>query len=456
MAPQPAVVASQKAHFLYCGAGAIIPALCQLALVDLKHVNLVGVMDVLGWVFRTLVLFVVGGMIAHFLYFTEQYPAKLFYAGLATPAMILALANGQKLEPNPPQQTPSAVQREVTSGIKPPAFWISSWTVHAADLQELKTFAPRTDEGLATQFVRGIFGGVPTNIYFALAGSYSTLSWAQSRLVEVRTVFPTAEIYGPSGGNTLYSIVIGAHQTADQSQAVVKRALINLFTEAYVWRLGDAGVPPSPGAWADQLGDKRSSDTPKAARAALVQCGAACIPVIRGILKDPTANIVRDMNLLMTQLTGAIADLEKNGIAMPQDVELQLADFYYDRNQFDISQKYFANIDSKTLAADPDQYCRRGFARYHGGDLIGANEDYKQCVGLKPNATAIDHRHYGSTQVQLGMKAESAKQPAEAKKYYQTGLDEINVARKMGDPPGPSEGDFRDASNGLARLSRPD
>jgi hypothetical protein len=449
MAPQPAAISSERGHFLTGALGAITPALCQLAIVDFRSINLVGPGDVVGWLIRAAICFFIGGLIVHYFYYAERNPARVFYAGLAAPAMIFALANGQKIDPNPAQRTPSQIQQSVSRSVLPPGFWFFSWTVHAADTQSLKTFGPPPDGGFAAQVLRGIVGGVPNNVYFALAGSYPTRDWAEARLPEVRKTFSNAELYGPSGGNNLYSIAIGSHQTSNQAQDLVKRALINLITEAYVWRLGDAGIPPGPAAWADQLGDKRSTDAQAAARVALVQCGSVCIPVIRDVLRDPTSNIVRDRNTLLEQLSTAIAGLADNHVAIPADIKLRMADLYYDRNLFDMALRYFLTVDSSTLDADPDQYCRRGFVRLHSIDLVGAADDYQKCVSLKPKATEVDHRNYGSALVQLGLKAQKSGQSGDAQRYFRSGLDQINIARNNGDDPAHSEAEFKYATAGL-------
>src|ERR1035441_3805711 len=209
----------------------------QLLVVDFRSFQYVALGYVVASAIRPVLSFLIGGMIIHYIYLDERHPGKLFYAGMAAPALIFALANRQKVDLNPSAQQPSATQQKKAGNLRViyPGAWAMSWAVYAADTAQLKTFGP-PQEGFAQQLLRGIVGDVPKNVYFAIAGSYRTLAWAQCWLGDVRVKFPTAEVYGPSGGNNLYSIVIGPQLTIEEAQKEVKDALLFGFADAYVWR----------------------------------------------------------------------------------------------------------------------------------------------------------------------------------------------------------------------------
>lgn len=308
-------------HFLICGLGAMTPALCQILLVDAKELTFVDRSFLLGVVLRAVLYFVIGGTAIHYIYVDERHPGKLFYAGLAAPAMFLALANGQKIELPPAINAPTVQQSSANSA---PAGLLLTWTVYAAAGPQLKTFGPPTT-GFAGQVIQGILGNVPHNVYFAIAGSYPTAAWARARMPDVQARFPRAEIYGPSAGNSYYSIVIGAQITLPDAQARVRDALVHDLPEAYTWRLGDTGVLPNAEAIANQLGSSKNAALRNAARDSLIQCGADCFATLRGILSDPASNQVRERDLLLAGVQQVVAGLEQRKIACPPDIAQTLA-----------------------------------------------------------------------------------------------------------------------------------
>jgi hypothetical protein len=452
MSPNPHSISKESSHFLVAGLGALTPALCQLLVVDFRSFQYVALGYVVASAIRPVLSFLIGGMIIHYIYLDERHPGKLFYAGMAAPALIFALANGQKVDLNPSAQQPSATQQKKAGNLRViyPGAWAMSWAVYAADTAQLKTFGP-PQEGFAQQLLRGIVGDVPKNVYFAIAGSYRTLAWAQCWLGDVRVKFPTAEVYGPSGGNNLYSIVIGPQLTIEEAQKEVKDALLFGFADAYVWRLGDPGVPPDPKFIGDQLGYRKDLNIRNAMHTKLL-LRRDCLNLIQDILKDPSSNSVRDRDLLLDQLVGVSSDLEQRGIKIPSDVYLQFADVYYRRGKCDVAMVFYAKVDVDAMSSDPEQFCQRGRCTFYAGQFSNANDDLGRCVSLKQKATALDHRMYGRTLVELGRQAENRGRKEEAVKNYKDGLDEINLARNMGDDKGRTQGDFTTASGGLQRL----
>jgi hypothetical protein len=240
---EPSVVLRPRDRFLIGGLGALTPILSNLLLLDYHGIffNLT-LFTVLGVGFKCIVFFLAGGLVIHFFYPDEKQRMKIFQIGLAGPAMIMAMANGARVSNTPPPTTsPAAVNTQNS--------WLfrgfSGVVYAAAEGPRFKTFAPPR-ESIVAQVVRGVTGSIPANIYFAIAGSYATAQDAQKALPSVRSVFPNAEIYGPSGGNSYYSIVIASQVTLPDAQGTVRKALVANIRNAYSWRLGSPGILARP------------------------------------------------------------------------------------------------------------------------------------------------------------------------------------------------------------------
>src|SRR4051812_48027422 len=91
--PTP-VVTKSYAHFLIAGLGAAIPSLCQIIVVDKGNLAAAEPGYIVGMVLRVVLCFLVGGILTHYLYWDERHPGKLFYAGMAAPALFFSVANG--------------------------------------------------------------------------------------------------------------------------------------------------------------------------------------------------------------------------------------------------------------------------------------------------------------------------------------------------------------------------
>jgi len=237
------IVLRPRDRFIIGGLGALTPILSNLLLLDYQGVffNLT-LFTLIGVAFKCVVFFLAGGLVIHFFYPDEKQRMKIFQIGLAGPAMIMAMANGARVSSTPPPTTSPAAVRTQNSRL----FRMFSGVVYAApEGPRFKVFAP-PKESITAQLVRGVTGSIPSNIFFAIAGSYSTAQEAQNALPGVQRIFPKAEIYGPSGGNNYYSIVIGSQVTLPEAQGAVRKALVADIRSAYTWRLGGPGILARP------------------------------------------------------------------------------------------------------------------------------------------------------------------------------------------------------------------
>jgi len=223
---------SNWTRFLIAGTGAIIPLLLNLTVIDLRTI-LLGVTSLvlISYVIRQVALFAIGGMVG--VLNNEQDPFKLFQIGIAAPALITALLNGSqvRLPQANTQASPSktAESRHMGWDLVSPAY------AQEAARERLKTFS-LPSETAGQQVYRGLFGSVPTNVWYVIAGSFANRENAEQRAGEIRQKGFPADVYAPYGQNQFYSVVIGAQLTREEAQQLRLKAI-------------SAGLPPDTSIW---------------------------------------------------------------------------------------------------------------------------------------------------------------------------------------------------------------
>jgi hypothetical protein len=461
MPAEPPPVNTTVIHFLIAGAGAAFPLICQVALVDTTKWTAPTLVNVVGFIARVIGAFFCGGALAHYMYWSERNPFKLFLAAMSAPAMATALINGQGVKGNqplsPPAQSPTISS---STAAKKAALIPFSGIVYAAD--QYKTLS-LPDEGIWRQFVRGVTGDAPKDVYFAMAGSYPTEKWAQAVLkrVKMEKEFASAEIYAPSSGNHYYSVVIKPALTMDTVQVLVKSAIDTDLLDAYAWRFGDPGVLPSPPSWADQLGHTDYIDRflgtgyakslSEAAMDALVGQGRNSVSMIGNILKDTSARRGRDERLLLDRLVQAVNQLESQGVSMPVDINIQMGEHFTDCS---IATPFFEKAlkqDSGSLATAPKDFCQLATCYFFANKLENAIENYRRC-GDKADATA--NRLFGRALVERGRKARRENRIDDSQAAYREGLEKILKAREQGDDPKHSQPEFDEATKALQTVRK--
>src|SRR5689334_17697756 len=89
-------------RFVIGGLGALTPILSNLLLLDYQGVFFdLTLFTVIGVLVKCVVFFLAGGLVIHFFYPDEKQRMKIFQIGLAGPAMIMAMANGARVNSIP-------------------------------------------------------------------------------------------------------------------------------------------------------------------------------------------------------------------------------------------------------------------------------------------------------------------------------------------------------------------
>jgi hypothetical protein len=216
---------SVRRRFIVAGLGGITPVLLSLVVVDLETLLInVTVLAIISYAIRVLALFALGGLVG-WLHRKEIDAVKLFQLGIAAPALITAAINGGRITL---PQTP-AIHTSHSS-------WsIISEAVAQPASENIKQFSlPK--ETPSQQVVRGLFGTLPKNVWYVIAGSTTTKEEAERKAEEARKKGFPADVYAPYGGNPCYAVVIGSQLTQSQAQELRNKAVsAGLPKDTYLW-----------------------------------------------------------------------------------------------------------------------------------------------------------------------------------------------------------------------------
>jgi hypothetical protein len=146
----------------------------------------------------------------------EQKPFKVFELGLAAPALIAGYITSS-LVPMPTAQSIPSTRPHASLAIVGVAFAQSEAPSH-----DLKRFSLPV-QSAKTQFLEGLIGRTPQNVWFVIVGSHLRLEDAKVQADGINKKYRNfkAEVYEPYGENPYYAVVIGANLT--QSEAKVLR-----------------------------------------------------------------------------------------------------------------------------------------------------------------------------------------------------------------------------------------
>jgi hypothetical protein len=176
--------------------------------------NAFGIMGV-GYCVRAIILFFIGGFIA-WLYPDETARIKVFLLGLGAPALIGGFLSTAS---NP---TTAPVARAVSSA----GFVTAVYAQTTMSADELKRFTMPAPSPVA-QFVEGLTGYQPKNVWFVIAGSFLSLDNAKAYAGKINSSFPGfhADVYAPYLDDPSYAVVIGAQLTLGDAKALRDRAV---------------------------------------------------------------------------------------------------------------------------------------------------------------------------------------------------------------------------------------
>src|SRR6516165_990183 len=95
---------SDRNKFLVGGVGGIAPVLINLFVIDLEAILVqVTLLVIISYLIRVVALFFVGGFVAYLN--QERNPYKIFQLGIAAPALITAIINGNNVTTSKPNVT---------------------------------------------------------------------------------------------------------------------------------------------------------------------------------------------------------------------------------------------------------------------------------------------------------------------------------------------------------------
>jgi hypothetical protein len=209
------------------GLGALTPIIMNLMVVDFMLLKDLTLFAALGYLIRVIVLFYLGGLVAY-LHKTEESPVKLFELGIVAPALITALLNGGNVEavknPGQPDRAASVVL-------------VSEAFAQPPREEAVKTY-PRSTQAPIQQFIRGLTGSVPKEVWFVICGSYQTLEEARKEAQKINEPAKgfDAEVYASYGKASGYDVVIGANMTYEGAERLRQKAM-------------DAGLPRETKVW---------------------------------------------------------------------------------------------------------------------------------------------------------------------------------------------------------------
>jgi len=211
------------------GVGGIAPVLINLFVIDLAAILIkVTFLVVISYLIRVIALFVVGGFVAYLNKERDLY--KVFQLGIAAPALITAIINGNNVTaPKPNVTVPRAASTYYITFFPTPAY------AQAPNRDDIKQYTLPKETALQ-QFNRGLFGTTSKNIWFVIAGSHLTKEDAEQATQQIRQRGFSADVYAPYGDNPYYAVVIGANLTLPEAQKLrVKAIEEGLRRDTYLW-----------------------------------------------------------------------------------------------------------------------------------------------------------------------------------------------------------------------------
>jgi hypothetical protein len=205
-----------RERFLIGGVGGLAPVLMFLATGDFQRFFAPGLAAMaVGYLVRAVILFFVGGFVV-WLYRDESQRIKAFQLGVGAPAMIAGLlaTTGGPAAPPPSRATLGLSLIPV----------VYAQTTRGQESLKHFTLPVQSPTG---QFIQGLTGAQPKNVWFVIAGSYLNLDSAKAEVERINRSFSSfhADAYAPYGDSPYYAVVIGANLTQEEARALTERAI---------------------------------------------------------------------------------------------------------------------------------------------------------------------------------------------------------------------------------------
>jgi hypothetical protein len=214
---------SKRERFLIGGAGGLAPILMFFVNGSVpRYFNSAFAFEALGFLARAVFLFLIGGFVV-LLYPEVKQRIKVFQLGLSAPAMIAGIMTASSNSPLLPSDANAAALF-----LYPTVVYAQS-TAPADGLKQFTLPAP----GGVSQFVQGVTGLQPSNVYFVIVESYSSADEARAAAAKINSSFAGfhADVYAPytdpANGQVVipgYSVVLGAQMTQQNANALKSKA----------------------------------------------------------------------------------------------------------------------------------------------------------------------------------------------------------------------------------------
>lgn len=217
-------VATNRERFYIGGVGGLMPVLVFLATGDFTRFFTHGyAATIAGYCVRAIILFFIGGFVVC-LYRDENNRFKMFHLGLAAPAMIAGLIAAQS-SPVPAPASASASVPGPNSALET-GFIVAVYAQSSSNDDGLKRFTLPIPSPTA-QFLEGLIGIPPKNVWFVVTGSYLSVDRAKASAKKINDTFHDfhADVYAPYGDNPNYAVVIGANLTQPEASALRNKAV---------------------------------------------------------------------------------------------------------------------------------------------------------------------------------------------------------------------------------------
>jgi len=216
-----------SARFLLGGIGALAPVVLFLINLDFEqYVAEATAWKTIGYIVRTILLFLLGGFIAY-LHEKENKRITLFLVGVSAPSLLAGSIS--TASPNASSASPKAVGQKTVSMLSliPGANAQAQQSTNESDFKHF-TLPPQSN---SAEFFQGLFGTSPKNGWFVIASSHldPTDAKKQADLINSKSKNYHADVYAPYGDNPYYAVVLGANLTQAQAKRLRDQAVTDGF-----------------------------------------------------------------------------------------------------------------------------------------------------------------------------------------------------------------------------------
>lgn len=220
-----------KQRILLGALGGITPYIVTLLSIDFENVVVsYNIFDWLGLAVRCLVLVFLGSLVAY-LHRKEVEPFKIFQLGLAAPALVATIINGNpgNYQNFPTLKNHAAIEISILN------------KAYAGELSNPinKGMFRKPDVSSSSRFIRGVFGKkiqTAANKWFVIVSSHKKYEDAKKQAENLKSKNYIAKVYRPFGNSPNYSVAIAANVSLKEAEAVRALAIKNgLPTNTYLW-----------------------------------------------------------------------------------------------------------------------------------------------------------------------------------------------------------------------------